>query len=286
MLMRRAIAYATLLVGLSVGVSALVPNAARAEQRADWLMAAPGTPGNFANIDVVFGAVQAGIEHRKNIYGAANQLTLRASAIAAVPFGGGQVDAELRLIVLTLGMSGGVADVWRNQTFSANEPLTRKERREREAAGDFNSSGYGFWEGRLGLDLPFNDYVLLHGVTAYRVSGAPARSFDNLIGVVHDGSYVRSDWQLFLKHRDYGAIGPMFEALDFQLDGRHITQLNYGFALLTRAGLVRRDDFVFFQMLWNVGDSLGGYDNRDNYGFAMLRGPVMFTLAYRSVINL
>ncbi|HEX7478779.1 MAG TPA: hypothetical protein VF331_13320 [Polyangiales bacterium] len=278
--MRNLFAFAALLVGLALPLSAF------AEQRADWLMAAPGAPGNYANVDVVFGAVQGALEHRENIYGAANQLTLRGSAIAAVPFGGGQVDADLRLLVLTLGMSGGVTDSWRNQSFGANEQMTRKERRMREAAGEFNSASYGFWEGRIGLDLPFNDYALLHSVTSYRYSGAPARSFDNLIGVVHDGNYLRSDWQLFAKHRDWGAIGPMFQLLNYPLGNKLITQLNYGFALVTRAGLVRRDDFVFFQMLWNVGDALGGYDNRDNYGFAMLRGPIMFTLAYRSVISL
>ena len=274
-------------LGLGAVLAALMlPAVALADQRADWVLSAPGDPGTYVNMDVIFGAVQGGLEHRINIFGMANQLTLRGSAIAAIPFGGTQLDADLRIVILTLGTSVGAADVWHNQTFSATEPLNRKERRQREAGGEFNSAGYGFWEGRAGLDLPFNDFVLFHNVTSYRVSGAPKRSFDNLISVVHDGNYVRSDFQLFFKHRDYGGLAPMLQLLNFPLDGTRHTQVNVGFALIARAGLVRRDDLILFQMLFNAGSSLGGYDNSDTYGLAVLRGPATFTLAYRSVISL
>ncbi len=64
------------------------------------------------------------------------------------------------------------------------------------------------------------------------------------------------------------------------------TQLNYGFIGVTRAGLVARDDLLMLQMLFNFGDSLGGYDNADNYGMAILRAPITFVFAYRSVIEL
>ncbi len=286
MLTRKALIVAALSWGLAGFTCLGLPLSAAAEQRADWLMSGPGSPGNYATIDVAFGGIQAGLEHREAIFGGANQLTLRGSAITAVPFGGAQLDADLRILVLTLGMSGGVSDNWRNQTFGASSPFDRKIRREREASGDFNSATFGWFEGRAQLDLPFNDFVLFHNVNSIRSSGAPSRSFDNQIGVVHDGNYVRSDFNLFFKHRDYGAIGPMAQVLNFPLGDRRFTQINYGFMLLTRAGLVRRDDFVVFQMLWNVGDSLGGIDNRDTYGMALLRGPVTFLLAYRSIISL
>lgn len=273
-------------LGRGVMLAALAwPAGALAEQRSDWVLDA-GEPGNYLNMDVVFGAVQAGLENRRNIYGKANALTLRASALAALPFGGMQADADLRLIILTLGTSVGAADIWRNQTYAAGETLTRKERRQREAAGEFNAATFGFWEGRIGLDLPFNDFVLFHNVNSFRVTGGPERSFDNLLGVIHDGNYVRADFQLFFKHRDYGGLAPMLQLLDFPLDGARHTQINFGFALVARAGLVRRDDLVLFQMLFHAGDALGGYDNSDAYGLAILRAPAMFTLAYRSVIPL
>src|ERR1700742_1015199 len=95
----------------------LLPARGWAHQPQDWMRSA-GKPGTFVNLDAVFGAFQAALEHRINIYGAANQLTLRGSAIAAIPFGSTQLDADLRIVILTLGASVGATDVWRNQTFA------------------------------------------------------------------------------------------------------------------------------------------------------------------------
>jgi hypothetical protein len=107
-----------------------------------------------------------------------------------------------------------------------------------------------------------------------------------LIGVTHDGDYLRADFQLFFKHKEIGGLAPMLQLLDFPLGGLRHTQVNLGFAFITRAGLVRRDDILLFQMLFHAGEGLGGYDNADNYGMAILRAPAMFLLAYRSVIAL
>ena len=280
MQIRRVLGYGAVLAGLL-----LSPLTAFANQPQDWMLAA-GKPGTYVNLDAVFGAFQASVEHRISIYGAANQLTLRASAIAAIPFGSTQLDADLRIVVLTFGASVGAMDVWRNQTFAAEEPLTRKERREREAGGEMNADGFGFVEGRVGLALPFNDYLVFNAVNYLRFTGADKRSFDNLIGVVHDGNYLRSDVQLFFKHKDVGGLAPMVQFLNFPLDGVRHTQVNYGFAFVSRAGLVRRNDLILFQLLYHPGGDLGGYDNKNVYGLATLRGPLTFTLAYRSVIDL
>jgi hypothetical protein len=280
MQIRRVLGYGAVLAGLL-----LSPLTAFANQPQDWMLGA-GKPGTFVNLDAVFGAFQAAVEHRISIYGNANQLTLRGSAIAAIPFGSTQLDADLRIVVLTFGASVGAADVWRNQTFSPDESLTRKERREREAAGEMNSMGFGFVEGRLGLALPFDEYLVFNAVNYVRFTGAEKRSFDNLIGVVHDGNYFRSDVQLFFKHKRVGGLAPMVQFLNFPLDGARHTQVNYGFAFVSRAGLVRRDDLILFQLLFHPGGDLGGYDNKNVYGLATLRGPLTFTLAYRSVINL
>jgi hypothetical protein len=277
--MRKVLGYGAMLVGL------LMPVTAAANQPQDWMLSA-GKPGTYVNLDAVFGAFQAGLERRINLFGGANQLTLRGSAIAAIPFGSTQLDADLRIIILTLGTSVGAADVWHNQTFRTDEPITRKQRREREASGQIDSMTYGFWEGRATLALPFNDYVVFNSPHSFRVTGARDRSFDNGIGVVHDGNYYRGEFQLFIKHPDVGGIAPLVQVLNFPLDGVRHTQVNYGFVFLSRAGLTRRNDLILFQLLYHPGGSLGGYDNRQVYGMAVLRGPLQFTLVYRSVINL
>jgi hypothetical protein len=266
--------------------SLCMPLTAAAEQQQDWLFAGPGKPGTYLNLDVIFGALQAGLEHRVDVYGKTNQLVLRASTLAAIPFGSAQLDADLRIVIFAIGTSVGAQDTWRNQEFDLDQPIHRKMRREREASGEFESATFGFWEGRAGLVFPFNDYVLLNNANYLRFTGAPERSFDNLIGVVHDGNYFRSDIQLFLRHREIGGVGPMMQILNFPLDSERYTQLNYGFIAVSRAGLVSRNDLLLLQVLINFGDDLGGYDNSDNYGMAILRAPINFVFAYRSVIDL
>jgi hypothetical protein len=281
---------ATLLLGLLgaafAGQLALTPAPARADQRHDWMLDAP-KKGTFLNLDFIFGAVQAGLEQRIPVYGNANMVTLRASSIAAIPFGGAQLDAEIRIVVLTLGVSGGYTSVWRNQTFALGAPMDRKERREREAAGEFNTDNFGFLEGRASLALPFNDYLLFNWVNSMRVNGATDRSFDNNANVVDDGETLKLDFQLFFKHERIGGIAPMFQILNFQLDNDWKTQFNYGFMLVGRAGLVQRDDLLMLQMLFTSGPIAGaGIDNRAVYGSAPFRGPFSFLLVYRSQISL
>ena len=186
-----------------------------------------------------------------------------------------------------VGARFGIPDTQGVTVSHGHDPFAvRKERRERAASGEFNSEAWGFWEGRAGLVFPFNDFVLLNNVNAYRITGMPDRTFDNFTGVVHDGDYVKSDFQLFFKHREWGGLAPTLQLLDFGLDGDRHLQVNYGFMIVTRAGLVRRNDLILFQMTFHSGDTFGGYDNSDVYGMALLRGPTTFTFAYRSVIDL
>jgi hypothetical protein len=265
---------------------ALAPGVARADQAQDWVVG-PTDDGTYLNLDFIFGGVQAGVEHRTPIYGNSNMLTTRASALAAWPFGSTQADADLRIVNVTLGTSVGYQNVWRNLSFEPGADLGRKERREREAAGEFNAERFGFWEGRVSVPFLLNDYVVFNHLTAYRITGAPERTFDNLTNVVHDGEWVRTQLQLFFKHEDFGALAPTFEILNFPLDDDWRVQYNYGFFFVTRAGLVRRDDLLLWQMMFHSGEILGGgYDNTDVYGAALFRGPFTFLLAYRSVISL
>jgi hypothetical protein len=274
------------LLGLgAVLVGLALPIRVSAEQRHDWPLQA-GDPGSYVNLDVVFGALQATYERRMNIFGGANSLSLKAGALAAIPFGSTQVDADLRIVILNIGASVGAQDIWINETFGKGVLPSRKLRREREASGDFDTQQFGFVEGRAGIVLPFNDSLLFNNVNAFRVMGSKAGTFDYQTGVVHDGNYLKSDFQLFVKGAGFGGIGPMFQVLNFPYAGERRTQLNFGFIYVSRAGLVARNDLLLFELLFHAGDALGGYDNSDVYGMAVLRGPVAFTLAYRSVISL
>jgi hypothetical protein len=274
----RVLGLGAVLVGLSL------PMRASAEQQHDWMLRA-GDPGSYLNLDIVFGALQATFEQRINIFGGANTLTLKAGALAAIPYGSTQLDADIRIIILNLGASVGIQDFWINQTFDSSVTPTRKLRREREASGDFDTQVFPFVEGRAGIVLPFNDHFLFNNVNAFRLMGSKEGTFDYGTGVVHDGNFFRSDFQFFIKDDSFGGIGPMFQILNFPYNDVRRTQMNFGFIYLSRAGLVQRDDLLLLQVLFHAA-GLGPYDNSEVYGLAVLRGPIAFTLAYRSVISL
>ncbi|MDD9938698.1 MAG: hypothetical protein OXT09_34120 [Myxococcales bacterium] len=264
----------------------LAPASAAADQPLDW-MVGPAEEGSYVNLDFTFGGLQSSIEHREPIYYGTNTLTVRGSALAAFPFASTQADVDLRVLNLTLGLSGGYANVWRNQTFEQGAFMDRKERRERDAGGEFNVDRFPFWEARASLPFLLNDYVVFNHLTAWRVTDARRRSFDNITNVVHDGRFVRTQFQLFFKHKLFGALAPTFEILNFPLEDNWRTQYNYGFMYVVRAGLVQRDDILLWQMMFHSGEIFGGgYDNTDVYGMAVFRGPLTFMLAYRSVIAL
>ncbi len=246
-------------------------------------MIAAQPEGLDANVDLVFPGVQAGLESRTPIYSQVNQLTLRGSALYTVPFFESQADVELRILVLTLGASGGFRRDTHTLTFEPNEDLDRHHRRLRDVDGDVTTSTYAMGEGRATVSLPINDYVLLNAINTMHFQGSPERTFDWRLGVVHDGMFFKSDIMLFLKHRDLGSFAPTMQIMNFGLGDNRFTQFNYGFALITRPGFVRRNDIFFFQLLFHPGPTFG-YDNVDSYGMHLFFAPITFTLAYRVVL--
>lgn len=258
-----------------------LPNMASADQRRDFAMRPQKTDTTYAVLDVFLPGIQANIEHRKSIYGTANELTVRGGGIVSFPFGQAKLDVDIRLVVLVLGVSVGVNDTWRNLQFAPGAPIDRRERRELDFSGQFNSATFGFVEGRAQLVLPMNDHVLFNSVNSIRYEARPDRSFDWFLGVVHDGgNYVRSDNMLLFKHRDWGGIGPLVQLLDFPLDGQRYTIVNWGGMFVTRPGLRRRDDIFLVQLLFHSGEF------RDSFGVHTWRGPFNLLIAYRSLIEL
>lgn len=256
----------------------------RAEQTRDWMISAPQN-GTDVMVDAILPGAQVAVEHKLPIYGMANQLTLRANALYTVPFYESQGDVELRIVVLTLGASGGFRSDFGHMGFRPDESIERGERRRRFVNGDVDTATWGYGEGRATLSLPINDYVLLNAVNTLRIENSPDRSFDFRLGVVHDsGALFKSDIMLFLKHRSLGGLAPTVQVLNFGLGGHRFTEINYGFTLATRPGFRRGYDIFFLQLLFNPGSTFGTYDNRYGYGLHLLFAPITFTMAYRMVL--
>jgi hypothetical protein len=280
--------FATAPICSGVAVLALVlslTGVARADQPRDWMISAP-LNGTFANVDIVLPGAQLGLEHRVPIYGQANQLTLRGNALYTLPFFEPQADVELRIVVLTLGGSVGFHDDLQHMDFGPNESIDRGARRMRFVNGWYDQASWAYGEGRATLSLPLSDWALFNAINYLRVDGAmPNRTYDYRNGIVRDGGTLfKSDIMLFFKDRSFGGVGPMMQVLNFSLGTHRFTQLNYGLQFVMRPGLVRKDDILFFQLLFNPGSTLGTYDNEKSYGNHLLFSPINFTLAYRVVL--
>src|SRR5262245_1223121 len=105
------------------------PGAVRADQVRDWMFnTQPG--GTYLNTDVVLPGLQAQLEHRIPIYGDMNELNLRLNALPTLFFYESQVDADLRVLFLTLGASAGFRDTFANISFEPGEAFDREARRK------------------------------------------------------------------------------------------------------------------------------------------------------------
>jgi hypothetical protein len=262
------------------------PRAAYASQAQDWYIG-PQEEGSSSELTVFFPGVMATLDHRVDVY-SGNQLLLQTGGIVTYPFGNLWVATDLRFLLFSIGGKVGFQDTWRNFTFDADDELSRAELRERSAAGMFDNVAWPYVQGRVTMAIPFNEYLLALSEFLPTYKDSPDRSYDWEAGLVHDrGMLYTWDTTIFFKHKKFGAIGPILEIQDFGLDGKRHGQINYGFILVTRAGLVRRNDIIVWRMLFHSGDDfVGGYDNSDVWGSFNWRGAFSFMLAYRVKIEL
>ncbi len=279
--MRRGTLY--LLTALLLG--SVLPTGASADQPHDWFIG-PQDDGTVLNAGFFFPGTITSIEHKLSVFGQANQLLLRGTGIVSYPFTDGQLDVEMRVVLVSAGLSIGGRETWRNMSFAPDEPVDRWQRRIRWSAGEFDTAAWPHAEARLSVALPFNDYVLLNCVNTARYEDRPDPSYDWRNSMVHDrGMLYKSETMLFVKHKAFGGVGPMLTFLDFALDGVRHTQILYGFTFVSRAGLTRWNDILAIQM-WFYGDTMDDFDNSENYGWDMWRGPFNLMIAYMSLIPL
>lgn len=252
---------------------------AHAEQPRDWMVAAqPG--GTYLNVDVLFPGAQVQLEHRVPIFGQANELTLKLNALPTLVFYESQVDVDVRIVVLTLGASAGIREVFHALEFHPGQRYDSQARRDMVFAGSFGDSFASFGEARATLSLPFNENIVLLSIKTLRFEGGRDRVFDWRLGIMRDsGAVVRSDTTLFLKHRDFGAIGPRAQVLNYSLDRRQNTQVNYGLTFVTRPGLRRRNDILFISVLFAFAGTVNDIPVDEMYGMHLFKSPFNIELA-------
>jgi hypothetical protein len=99
-------------------------------------------------------------------------------------------------------------------------------------------------------------------------------SFKKYIG----GLLWRADATLFVRHEDYGAIGPAIRYMRYPKKGKQVDEIAYGFTFGTRPGWRRKMDLFLFQFL-TVPTS-------DEFGFHVLRVPFYTMFIYRASFGL
>jgi len=253
------------------------PSSSAPKQARDYILEPPPR-GVWATVDAYTLGAQGALELRIPIEDESTGMVhLRASSLASLGYGevAGHVDA--RLSMLTVGGSAGYRDVWRTIEGAPGKELSRDDRPavERERG---RAAAWPFAEARARLTVPLESLFLLAVGTA-RWEDGPASAFDWFHANVHDGGLlVRLDATLFARDRRFGAFGPSVRFMDLPRDGGRRQELAAGFTLLTRPGLLRREDLVFASVLASPGDR--------EMGYSALGLPIWALVAYRAQLRM
>jgi hypothetical protein len=272
-------------------VTCLGVSIASAEMPRDQFLNPPAA-GTFANLDAYTIGVQASLENRAHLEEGMSMLQTRVSAVASYPYADGSLNLDARVFLFTLGGSVGYRHVWRNHTFE--DPAadrSREARREREDEGLHDSQGFSYAEARLRLVIPLDLFFLVNNATV-RDEGRQDNSFDWLHGNVHDGgTFFKYEATLFLRHRDFGAIGPYLRVMEMPITNRDSggghsrdTELHLGIVYATRPGLIRprggNSDLFLFQIVTKLND------DEKEYGLHGYYVPAYLLAVYRASIEL
>jgi hypothetical protein len=271
---------------VQVALSLALSSSARAQQARDYMLTFQ-PPGNHAYLDYYGTGGQFSLEHRRPIFGNANELTLGASLIPAFPLGEAHARADLRILFLAIGGSLAYRTVWRDLTFEPGDDgeyckdCDRASRRDMDPLleSTAGSTTYPIAEGRVTLYFPFNDNLIALANGALRYEGRTERSFDWFYTSIYDPGIVRRfEFQMFLKHPDFGGIGPYVQLLMLPRNGKLYEQWAAGFNLAFRVGILPRNDLIFWTVLIRPGD--------DEFGQQSYYSPVRSLLIYRMILDL
>jgi hypothetical protein len=268
-----------ILLGLALTASA------NADERRDYMLEGD-VFGNHLAVDYFGTGGQLTLEHRGSIYGKANSYAVNAAALVGYPLGQLTTTASLRFLFIELGGTLGYRSIWRNLSFQpgADSYCIECDRHARRHHDHVLGPGpdtdrFMFAEAKVQLYLPFNDNFVMTSLLAADYQGQRPRSYDWFYTDVHDpGVIARWETLAFVKHRDWGGIGPYLQLLVLPRAGHHESEFAYGFNAVTRLGLIARDDLLFLTFLMRAGDPY--------YGQHSYFAPVRALLVYRMTFSL
>jgi hypothetical protein len=258
---------------------------ARADQRRDFMLSEL-TEGDRLIVDYLGTGAQVSLVRRRSFYSRANDYSLRVSSLLAYSLGQVAATASLRVLCFELEGTLGYRTVWRNLSFEPGEKsyckdCDRPARRARDPLfGDSNGTDhFPFAQSTLTLYAPLNDYFVMTSFVSLRYEGLRDRSYDWFFANIHDpGLMVNWEFAAFFKHRDWGGIGPYLQLMSLPRAGHHESEFAFGFNAMSRFGLVRRNDLLFFTFLIRPGDG--------TYGVHSYFAPIRALIVYRLTLPL
>jgi len=271
------------LLGLSLQVYA--PDLAHADQRRDYML--NGLPaGDRLILDYLGTGGRVTLEHKRTLFGGANDYSFSTSALLGYPLGQAEASAAMRVLWFEIGATLGYRVVWRNLQFEPGDgtycsECDRPARRRRDGLFDSGSGidHFGFAEGRIQLYAPLNDYFVFTSLFAMRYETLRPRSYDWFFTNVHDpGWMTRLELIGLAKHRRWGGIGPYIMYISVPRGGHQESEVAFGFNAMTRLGLVDRNDMLFVTFLVRPGDGM--------YGVHSYYAPVRALVVYRMTLSL
>ena len=279
--MRASMAFA---VTVLVATLAHAP-AAHADQRRDFMLSEL-TEGDRLILDYLGTGAQVSWVRRRGFYSHANDYALRVSSLLAYSLGQVQATASLRVLCFEFEGTVGYRTVWRNLSFEPGEhsyckDCDRPARRERDPlfGGSTSSDAFPYVQGTVQLYAPLNEHFVLTSFVALRYEGLRDRSYDWFFANIHDpGLMVNWELAAFVKHRDWGGIGPYMQLMSLPRAGHHESEFAFGFNAVARLGLVRRNDMLFLTFLTRPGDG--------TYGVHSYFAPVRALIVYRLTLPL
>jgi hypothetical protein len=258
----------------------------RADQARDWMLR-ESRLGTQLRVDYFGTGGQLALEHRGPIYGRANDYSARVATLVGYPLAQLTASAALRIVFLEIEATVGYRGVWRNLSFepgASGEYCVKCDQPSRRQLDPILGKGaetdkYMFAELTAQFYAPLNDYFVFTTFFTARYEDSRPRSYDWFFTNIHDGGVI-SRWETlaFVKHRDWGGIGPYVQLMILPRGGKHEAELAWGFNAVTRLGLLDRNDLLFLTFLVRPGDEL--------WGSHSYHAPIRALLIYRAVFAL
>jgi hypothetical protein len=252
-------------------------------------MLGPSPDGTHAHMDYFGTGMQLSLEHQIPVYDTANALRFGVATLQSLALSQVTGDVQLRILFLELRLHFGYRAVWRNMAFEPApagsgeycldcDSAARREQDPLFGRGPGTDS-FSFAEPRLQLYFPLNEYFVATSYFAPRWEGGKDLSYDWFYCNIHDGGW-NYRWELltFLKHRDWGGIGPYVQLMWLPRNGHYDLEAAGGFNATMRLGLLRENDLLFLTFLVRPNDAY--------YGQHAYYLPMRALLIYRVTLDL